>query len=331
MAGVVLMLPARIVEAENKAKAVELLAVGDTKLAEGDRFSKSKRTRRKGVAAYKQALAAYNEAHENFPNPKIYFPIALTEKKLGRHLDSLNHFKKMLEEGLKEGEEFPEELIEKAKAGIESARKHLAGIELDVPDGATVMIDETIVELGDEALYFNAGKHALSVELKGHKPYSEELELVKGEVKSHTVELETIPEIEVEGTVENSESKPLVENKEAKKADEPSRLPLELSFGFTGVFVLGSAFTLDLGMAKRRTSRDEELSDSVRDKAKKKSKKYFVASGALLGAATAAMGYGLYYYYGSYRPAKRKHEKSALHLVPTANREGMGLALLGRF
>src|SRR5688572_16492526 len=44
------------------------------------------------VAQYERALAAYQKAFELVGNPKIYFPIATAEEKLGRWNDAAKHY-----------------------------------------------------------------------------------------------------------------------------------------------------------------------------------------------------------------------------------------------
>lgn len=320
-ASALLMLPQRAAFAdEDKAKAVKLLAAGDRNLASGDRFSKARRTRKKATAAYKRALAKYEKAHETFASPKIYFPIALTQQRLHLYLESHKNYHLFLTES----EAPAEELVEGAKEGIQAVRTHLAGLDLTVPNGATVKIDGEPIELGEEPNYFEPGEHLVLVELKEHKSYSEEITLEKAEVTSHTVELEKEKAV----AVEVEKPKTVVVK---KKKGGPSKLPMQLSFGTAGALVLGATFTVVLASKKKSRSEDETLSDSTRDKAKKRSDTYFLVSGALLGGAVLATGYGLIHYYTSYRPAKRKHDKSAFQVVPTANDEGLGFAVVGRF
>lgn len=320
--GIGIVLPGRLAQAEDKAKAVELLAVGDKNLADGDRLSKKRRTKKKARGAYRKALDAYKKAHESFPSPKIYFPIALTEQKLGLYLDSHEHYQLFLSES----ESPAQELVDRSNEGIGEVRKHLAGLALTIPEGASVEIDGTMVMLEGEPRFFQPGVHVVKVDLEGHKPYSEELTLEKGKVKEHTVELE---KSEVTPT-EEEKPKVVVVSKSTAKGG-PSRFPLELSFGASGAMLLGSTFTMILATSKRSRSRDESLSESARDKSKKKSDTYFIATGALVGGAVLAAGYGLFHYYGSYRPAKRKHDKRALQVLPTAGDDGVGFALLGQF
>ena len=308
--------------ADDKAKAVKLLKEGDALLERGDRYWAANKPE-KGLAAYEEALAVYNEAHEAFPSPKIYYPIAEAEQKLGLYLEAMRHYQAMLQES-----ENPEaELVEQVDAAIAEVRKNLGGLELIVEqDGAEVTVDGK--NLGTTPLagihYFSAGKHKYTVTLEGHTPIEETLEAKRGHVVTRQVRLDRMPVV----------VKPKKEKPPEVSQTPPNKQPMTISFGVAGGFLLGATFAGIQAKARHDRYQDETLPDKTRETARKRGKSYRLATDILLGGAALAAAYGTYYYYATYKPKKQEEEKLAgisLWVSPYASTDGGGVAMGASF
>ena len=75
---------------EAKKEAGKFLKAGDALIKKGDRYAKRKRAD-KANQYYERALEAYQRAFDIYPQPQLYWLIALAEQKLGRNLDALRH------------------------------------------------------------------------------------------------------------------------------------------------------------------------------------------------------------------------------------------------
>jgi hypothetical protein len=307
--------------AQDKEKAVKLLKKGDALLEKGDRYWAANKPE-KGLAAYEEALAVYNEAHDAFPSPKIYYPIAEAEQKLGLYLEAMRHYQAML----KETENPEPALVEQVDAAIAEVRKNLSGLELIVEqDGAEVQVDGK--NLGTTPLdgihYFSAGKHKYSVTLEGHTPIEETLETKRGEVVTRDVSLDRMPVV-----VKPKKEKPKVVD------DSPlDKKPLTISFGVAGGLLAVAGFTAVQAMARHDRYQDEANSIEDRENARKRGKQYRLATDVFLGGAVLAAGYGTYYYYTKYKP-KKNQEKESLAKVwvsPYASGDGGGVAMGASF
>lgn len=307
--------------AENKEKAIKLLKKGDALLERGDRYWDANKAE-KGLAAYEEALAIYNEAYKAFPSPKIYYPIALAEQKLGLYLEAMRHYQAMLKETKDPGAD----LVEEVDAAISEVRKNLSGLELIVEqDGAEVIVDDK--NLGTTPLegvhYFSAGRHKYSVTLEGHTPIEETFETTRGEVVNRQIRLDSMPVV-----VKPKKEKP------APVAHTPvNKKPMTISFVAAGGFLVGAAFTAIQAKARHDRFQDESLPDETRETARRRGKSYRLATDILLGGAVLAAGYGTYYYYAKFKPRKKEEAlaKTSVWVSPYASTDGGGVAMGATF
>lgn len=313
---------------QDKAKAVKLLAKGDKVLARGDRLMDRGKIE-KALEDYEEALKIYNEAHDVFPSPKIYFPIALAEQKLGRFLESMNHYQTML----KEGEDFGDEVIKEVEASIEEVKKNLVALDLTVEqDGATISVDGKVVGTTplDGPYWMAPGRHSYEISLEGHKSIEQQVDLQPGQVEQLQVRLDAIPV-----KVVKPEKTP---RKIIEKPSGPSKQPMVISFGVAGAFFLGATTTAILAKGKQDRYTDENLSISAREKARRSGKSYAVFTDLMLVSGMAAAAYGTYYYYKNYKGEHEQGPKvegagdkggqgTAMWVTPYAEPNGGGLAM----
>jgi len=310
--------------AEDKAKAVKLLAKGDKLLARGDRFMEQNKPDQ-GIAAYEEALDVYNEAHEAFDSPKIYFPIARAEQRLGRNMDAMRHYQAML----KESENPKPELVAEVDKAVSEVRKKLVALDLTVEQtGAVVSVDGVDIGLTplDGPYYMTPGEHKYSVTLDGHSPAEESFYLEPGKVATRRIHLDVM-RVTVEKKVKKS--------KAAKfKNTVPSTVsakPLTLSFGAAGAMLIGAGFTGIAAKARYDRYQDASLSLDVRKKAQDSGKTYRLVTDILLGGGILAAGYGTYYYYSKYKKGKEASSASALRVLPYTTGSETGVALGATF
>src|SRR5262245_26914640 len=125
----VVAVTARADAADPKKEAKKLIGEGDKAFKNGD---------------YETALAKYQKAYEVFPSPKIFFPMAQAEEKLGRDLEALAHYEQLLNDA---GDELSEAVKQEAQAHIKDIEGRIVVVTFDVyPRGSTISIDD--VEIG---------------------------------------------------------------------------------------------------------------------------------------------------------------------------------------
>lgn len=312
---------ARADDADAKRQAREHLAEGDRHLARGDELMERGRMER-ALEAYEAGLASYQAAHEAYPDDKIYFPIALAEQKLGRFLEALHHYELLLDER----RQLSRAVVAQARKNIARVKKNLAALDLEVqPEGAAILVDGE--EVGRAPLsgphYMTPGKHTYAITLEGHTPVEGEVDIPPGKTEQRTIELEKVPVV--------VEAPPPGEAPEKTEQGDVD-VVLWAGIGATVAFAAGATGSGLWAVQKHQRFEDESLSDSAREKARDKGKKWAVAADALWIATAAAATFTAYYYFelrddGS---AERADGDTAWW-APYAGQDGVGLALGGRF
>lgn len=320
---VALTLPPGVSRAQDdagKREAREQLSAGDRQLARGDRLMGRGRIDR-ALGAYEKGLEHYRAAYDAYPDGKIYFPIALAEQKLGRFVDSLNHYRQLLEEG----EDLNPQIIEQVEAQIVEVKKNLAGLDLVVePEGATILVDG--VAIGEAPLaephFMEPGAHTYAVTHEGFTPVEGEVDLAPGVVERREVELAQVPVV-----VEKKRPRRPPEDPIAR--DEGSaRTPLWVGLGATALFATAATITGVAAVSKHGTYTDDSLGAEEREAARDSGKTLSVTTD-LLWVATAASGAFTAWYY--FRDDGDESRTSGVAWAPYVDGEGGGLAISGRF
>lgn len=312
--------------AEDKAKALKLLDKGDKLLTRGDRFMEQNKPD-KGIAAYEEALAVYNEAYEAFNSPKIYFPIARAEQRLGRNMDAMGHYQAML----KESDNPKPELVKEVDKAIAEVRKKLVALDLTVEqNGAVVSVDGKDIGLTplDGPHYMTPGEHKYTVTLDGHSPAEEIFDLDPGKIATRHIRLDSL-RVTVEDKPKTSKPK----KPKGKGGDSAvSSKPLTISFGAAGALFIGAGFTGIAAMGKHDRFEDLSLSSDERTAAQDSGKTFRLVTDVLLVSGVLAAGYGTYYYYTKYKGSKEARKSaSKLQVSPYATGQGAGVALGATF
>jgi tetratricopeptide (TPR) repeat protein len=157
---------ARAAEKDPRKAAIKLVTQGDRLFKKGD---------------YDAALAKYQEAFQIFPSPKIFYPMAKSEEKLGRTLDALAHYEKFIDEA---GDDVNEDLRVDAQVSIQELEKTLAVVRFDVrPEGVTIAVDgkEVGVSPLDKPVRLPAGEHTYHFEKTGWTRVDKSARLAAGD------------------------------------------------------------------------------------------------------------------------------------------------------
>lgn len=309
---------------QDRAKARHLLDSGDRHLVRGDRLLK----RGKKVKAqdeYLAALAAYKAAHEAFNSPKIYFAIALAEKRLGRYIDALDHFERLLAEL----DEVPEKMRSEVERHVNQVKKNLGVIFFRIePEGASIEIDGKAIGKSplDRPYYVVPGEHKYLIEHEGYKTLSGTVELEGGDVREDPMALEKITK------------EPIVVEKDD---DLPPPMPprhrdktqLYVGLGLTGGFAVAATVTGLLALSRHNTFTDANADPAKREDARTSGRNLALATDALVIGALAAATYTTFYYLRVYRRGEGEEAAPArgVSLVPALSPGAAGLALGGRF
>ncbi len=312
--------------ADDKAKAVKLLAKGDKVLAKGDRYIEQNNPDA-ALEAWEEALAIYNEAYKAFNSPKIYFPIARAEQRLGRNMEAMEHYQSVL----KDTQNPKQELVDEVDKAIEEVRKELIALDLIVTqNGAVVSLDGKDVGLTPLSgpIYMPPGGHKYTVTLEGYSPQEEMFDLTRGERTSRSITLEPLKVTVDKNTKTAKKPKRKKKNTETGIA---STKPLTVSFGIAGAMLVGAGFTGIAASARHDRYQDTSLSNDERTKARDSGKTYRLATDVLLAGGVLAAAYGTYYYYKKYKGSKEKKTASNVLVTPYASAQGAGVALGASF
>lgn len=314
-----------------KREAAKLLREGDTHFKRGDYYTRKERPE-KATEEYQTALSRYEQAFDQFPSPKIYFPIAQAEEKLGRHLDAIRHYRQLIEES----DDLSDDVRSAALDRIDEVMQHVVMLVLIIePDGANITIDGEVVGQAPatEPFILPPGEHTIAVTAEGYTPFEATEDLAAGEQAQRTIELDKIP-------VVVEKPKPRPPRQEPVSAVDKTRLWVGL--GATGGFAALATITGLVAVSKHGTFSDESLPEDERLAARDSGQTYATVTDIFWIAAIGAGAYTAYYYYGTYKPAVRAREQMQraredqvaarrIWVVPYASERGGGVAVGGRF
>lgn len=324
-------------EAEDVAAARALLDEGDEDIARGERLER-RGQRARAFAFYEQALARYRKAYELVPKSTIFFAIAGAEAKLGRYLDAIAHYQRVV------ADVADADLRERAQARIKSLSARVAVLDLDVgPAGAEVSIDGEPRGKAPLAgpIYLAAGEHTITVTAKGYTPFEERLMLRPGKPVQREIALADVTML-VKAPKPGQVGAPLTP---ADARPAPSKTVVVVGTALTVAMAAGATVTGLLAMSRERElddggalARDQQL-----DIASSGRTLAVVADGLAIGAVLIGT-YTLYRYLGVYRPERAAYEEQrvtgsrapdAIWVAPYAGAHGGGvgggLAVGGRF
>ena len=307
----------------DKDKARDLISSGDKHLSRGDKLM-SRGKKAAAQESYLAALADYNAAYKAFPSPKIYFAIALAEKRLGRYLEALRHFETMLAE-LKE---VPEELRAEVERHVNELKQNLGVIFFRVkPEGAIIEIDGEAIGAAPliKPHYVVPGEHEYAISRDGYERLTGTVQVEAGDVREDELALKPRA---VAGDDDEEDDPEPAGPVEAKPADVTQ---LYVGLGITGGLAVGATITGLLALSKHNTFEDAGADPATRDDARRSGKTLALITDAMIIGAVAAGTYTAFYYFAVYKKRKNASAGEGVAIVPAAGPEAVGLAITGRF
>lgn len=285
-----------------KSKAVELLGSGDKKLARGQKLYE-KGDIEKALAEYEGALADYQGAYEAFPDPKIYFPIAQAEQRLGRFVDALQHYQQLLEEG----KDVPGQLKTQVQRELIEVKKNLAAVVIETqPEGALVLIDGSQVAKTpmDQPVFVEPGAHALTVKLEGFKTIDRKVDLAMGkEFRDRSV---MVADGDGGGGKTTGGATTVAGGAQVDRGtDRPSKALLVVGISVSSALLVAGTVTGVMALSKHGTFHDEDADENDREQARRDGKQLAGLTDVFLGAALVGGLVTTYYYFGVYKPGMR--------------------------
>jgi len=328
LAAVALICSAPLAQAQDEGKqARKHLKRGDKHRDAGDKY-RDKGNEEQAISEFESALAEYQSAYELVANPKLFYPIAQIEERLGLDLEALVHFQKVLDES----DALPDELRAEIEGAIDLVRQRLTMLSFVVePAGAMIEVDGK--ELGesplDKAVPFIPGELVISITKEGYKPYEATAEYDAG---ASTVEVF----LEKKLTTVADKPPPPEAPKPVSKPQPEGRNRLIGGAAATGGLALTAIITGIVAQKKHNTFEDSNQSASAREKARDSGKNYALLTDVLWVGAIAAGSYTAYYYYTTYKPNKERMERreakrQAVWVSPYATPDSAGLAVGGSF
>jgi tetratricopeptide (TPR) repeat protein len=319
--GLLASLAPRPAAAEPKEEARKLLDAGDRFLKKGEALDRRGK-RDLAAAEYERALEAYEKAYDRVANAQIYYAIAGAEAKLGRTLDAIGHYRKLLAEG---GDALKPAVREAALAAIEAQAQLVAVIILHVsPAGATIAIDGS--DIGNaplaDPLYLLPGEHTIAVTADGYTPYEIKSSFEAGSESERTIGLEPVPVIvEAPTRPKPRPSRPVPE-------PEVSRTQLYVGLGATGAFLAGATITGVMAVSRHGTYSDTDVAVDERSAARDSGKTLALVTDLLLVGTAAAGAYTAYHYYRVYKPrSEAREERNRERMEAWEEESGAGAAL----
>ncbi len=329
-------------DAVRKKKARELLIEGDKKLKRGDALSKRGKME-DAFAEFELALVDYQAAFESYPDPQIYFPIAQAEQRLGRFVEALQHYQQLLSEG-KSITPAVRDTVEKQ---LQDIKKNLASVVLDVKqDGAVILIDgrEAARTPSIAPIWVEPGQHTYAVTAKGFTPVEGKMDLLPGKELRRKIVLEPMPVVVKGGDSQGSDQNggTQITKSAPQSASPPSKTPLWIGLGVTGALAISGSITGFAALSKHSKYRDESLSGTQREDARRDGKQLAGVTDVLLGGAVVAALVTAYYYYGVYQPRAEaagdaggsvdvEEDESAFRISPFVGDGSAGVAASGSF
>ncbi|HXT22841.1 MAG TPA: PEGA domain-containing protein [Thermoanaerobaculia bacterium] len=330
-------------DAVRKKKARELLIEGDKKLKRGDQLSKRGKME-DAFAEFELGLVDYQAAFESYPDPQIYFPIAQAEHRLGRFVEALQHYQQLLAEG----RNITPALRDTVERELQEIKKNLASVVLDVKqDGAVILIDgrEAARTPTVSPIWVEPGQHTYAVTAKGFTPVEGKMDLLPGKELRRKIVLEPMPVVMKGGGEEpDGQGGGAISKTAPASASPPSRTPLWIGLGVTGALAVGGSITGFAALSKHSKYRDESLSDTQREDARRDGKQLAGITDVLLGGAVVSALVAAYYYYGVYQPRAQAageaqpspgavdvEDEEAFRITPFVGDGSAGVAASGSF
>lgn len=318
----------------DKKEAIRRLARGDRHLRRGDRLAERGNIER-AFKRFEAALTEYEAAHEAYPDPQIYFPIAQAEQRLGRFVDSLQHYQQLLAEP----DVLSPELRTQVEGHVAEVKKNLAALVLEVePEGATILIDGEDAGRSptSEPIYVEPGEHRYEVSKRGYRTAEGALDLSPGQETRRRIELERERAVAAERPRKRVQRprrpRPRVER---EPDDRPSSVPLWIGISVTSALAVGAGATGLATLGKHDQYEDPARELAERERARRDGQRLATITDVLLGGAVLGAGATAYYYFAIHRPRAERAEEApradAVQLAPVIGDGLAGVAVSGTF
>jgi len=271
--------------ADAKLEARRLIEEGDKLFAGGDA---------------KGALERYLAAHAAFPSPKIYYPLARAEEKLGRLGAALAHYEQFLAEA---AGQVPGALKKEAQRAAGKLRPRVARVTFQVDvDGAVVTVDGRPVGSApiEGVVYVDPGERVFVAEAEGYAAARLEQTLSAGEEAEILLDLEELAEAPPDKPKPKVKPKVKPDEPEAPEVEAPrprkSRWPLWVGLGATGTFTTIAMITGFKAVGQHDIFADETRSVEDRESARDSGKTLAVVTDVMLVGAVGAAAFTTWYY-----------------------------------
>ncbi len=306
---------------EDIESARALLADGDRLIERGERQQRRRRERRARVS-YERALERYQRAYDLVPKATIFYAIAGAEEKLGRYLDAVEHFQRVV------SEVDDADLRERASERIEQLLPRIASIALTVePAGAEISVDRRLVGQAplSRPIYLAPGNHVITITANGYTPYEANITVGTGDHEQRDVELVEVPirVMRPKPAEEARDPEPVVNDVAPRPPNAPrppSKMPLFLGTSATIAVATGATVFGFLALSESRDL-DTAIQDIGRQRqSQRRGRAYALASDVLSASAVVIGGYTLYRYLFVYRPRVRAYERALIEPDPQVGR-----------
>jgi hypothetical protein len=280
---------------------------------------------------FENAVGAYQRAIEVGDDPNLYLELAVAEDRLGKLVDAVRHLRRLTTAtaGARA------DAVKKANARLAELLTKVGLVTLRIaPPGASITLGGA--ELGTaplgEPLVLMPGTYTLSFQAEGFQPREAEIVVEPGTDSERAIDLEPVK------VVFAAVAPSVVEAAlQAERPRPPSKLPLYLGAGLTGVAAVSAVVFGALAIAQHATFTGASSSRLDREDARTNGKRFAVVADVSLGTAVVAAGFTAAWYFYKYRPARQSDDRSSrpietkLEVVPWVQFQSGGAAIAGWF
>jgi hypothetical protein len=316
---------------KDPALAKKLVAAAQQLVARGNSLAKSKPDDAK--QAYQNAATAYQSAIDAAGDVNLYLALGQVDEKLTALPDAYKAYQKLVA-AIPAGQA---SLVKQAKARVDDLATKIGIVTLTiVPDDTTVQIDH--VEVGvsplKDPIILMPGTYTLSLNaVAGFQPKDVQLQVDAGSEVSRKLDLDPIPVVITHSAPVTVEAPP------PKPKAPPSKLPLLVGAGATGVFAITTVVSGIVAEHDHSVFVAKGSTAQQRFDAKINGQHAADVSDVFLGATVAAAGFTACWYFWKYRahddapPSDDSHNPNApkLDMVPWVEPGGGGIAAAGAF
>jgi hypothetical protein len=286
-------------------------------------------------AQYAAAEAEYVKAIEQGDDVNVWFYLAGTEAKLGKYVQAVNAYRKVLR-----AQQGVDPKLQKQVSGkIDEVMNNVGTLALTVtPDGTNITIGSDVVGVSPlpEPLVLMPGQYTIGFTAPGYDPKQQDVKIEAGSESEKKIALDSVKVV-----IERPRKVGSDEIEKPAEPKKPTPIPAYIAAGVSAGALVATIWSGVLAKHDHKTFVAPGTSPGDRADAHDSGVAYAHLSDACLGGTVVAAGFAAYWYVFQYR--KKLHRESAaggsdskmskVDVMPWVEPEAnaSGLTVFGRF